>query len=127
MRKRTKEIIEELAQKLVHLKQPIHLLAVCSGGTTVAKTIISYLKKQGIETDYYEVWTNIINGKSELWKTNFIKANYTGTAVIIEDVIWRGRQLPPIKKMLKKMNSRKKFYLASLLDCNNKADFSVFK
>jgi len=127
MRKRTKEIIEELAKKLINLKQPIHLLAVCSGGTTVAKTITSYLKKQGIKAEYYAVWTNIINGKSELWKTNFAKDDYTGTVVIIEDVIWKGRQLPPIKKMLKKMNSRKKFYLASLLDCNNKADFSVFK
>lgn len=127
MRKRTKKIIEELAKNLIHLKQPIHLLAVCSGGTTVAKTITSYLKKKGIEAEYFEVWTNIINGKSELWKTNFTKDNYTGTAVIIEDVIWKGRQLPPIKKMLKKMNPRKKFYLASLLDCNNKANFSVFK
>lgn len=127
MQKRTEEIIEELAQKLIHLKQPIHLLAVCSGGTTVAKTITSYLKKQGVDAEYYEVWTNIINGKSELWKTNFTKYNYTGTAVIIEDVIWKGRQLPPILKMLKKMNFQKKFYLASLLDCNNKADFSVFK
>jgi hypoxanthine-guanine phosphoribosyltransferase len=127
MQKRTKEIIEELAQKLIHLEQPIHLLAICSGGTMVAKIITSYLSEKGIEAEYYEVWTNIINGKSELWKTNFTKENYTGTAVIIEDVIWKGRQLPPIKKMLKKMNSRKKFYLASLLDCNNKADFSVFK
>ncbi|MFC2134082.1 hypothetical protein ACFLTH_05640 [Bacteroidota bacterium] len=40
MRKRTKEIIEELAKKLVHLKQPIHLLAVCSGGITVAKKYV---------------------------------------------------------------------------------------
>lgn len=93
----------------------------------MAKTITSYLKKEGIQAEYYEVWTNIINGKSELWKTNFTKENYTGTAVIIEDVIWKGRQLPPIKKMLKKMNFHKKIYLASLLDCNNKADFSVFK
>lgn len=127
MQKRTKEIIEELAQKLIYLEQPIHLLAVCSGGTTVAKAINSYLKKQKINVEHYEVWTNIINGKSKLWKTNFTKENYTGTAVIIEDVIWKGRQLPPIKKMLKIMNSHKKFYLASLLDCNKKADFSVFK
>jgi len=66
MQKRTKEIIEELAQKLIHLEQPIHLLAICSGGTMVAKIITSYLSEKGIEAEYYEVWTNIINGKSEL-------------------------------------------------------------
>ncbi|MFC2134083.1 hypothetical protein ACFLTH_05645 [Bacteroidota bacterium] len=85
------------------------------------------MKKQGIKSEYYEIWTNVIKGKSEIWKTNFNEKNYLGTAVIVEDVVWKGSHLPPIKKMLKKMNSHKKFFVVSLLDCNNKADFSIFK
>ncbi|MGE0792906.1 MAG: hypothetical protein AB7V77_01855 [Candidatus Woesearchaeota archaeon] len=127
MQKRTKEIVKDLAKQLVNLEPPIHLLAVCSGGIIVAKTIAAYLNKQRIKAEYYEVWTNVVQGKSTLWKTNFTKEKYIGTAVMVEDVVWKGRQLPPIRKMLRKMNSRKKFYLASILDCNNKADFSVFK
>lgn len=127
MEKRTIKLIRELGKKIEHLEQPIHLLAVCSGGMTLAKTINKHLKSKKIDSKYFEVWTNIINGKKKIWKTDFHKKDYTGTAVIVEDVIWKGSALPPIKKMLKTMKARKKIFIVSLLDCNKKADFSIFK
>lgn len=127
MKQKVKKIIERLAKKIIHLKQPIHLLAVCTGGKVIAKTIYLYLTKKKIKADYYEIWTDVIKGKRKIWKTNFTKKNYQGTAVIVEDVIWQGGALPPIKKMLKKMNPQKRNYTVSLLDCNHKADFSIFR
>lgn len=128
MEQRVKKIIQQLASKITHLKQPIHLLAVCTGGMTLAKIIYSYLKRQNIKADYYEIWTTVsIKGKRKIRKTNFTKKNYNGTAVIVEDVIWRGSALPPIKKMLKIMNRKKRFYTVALLDCNRKADFAIFR
>jgi len=127
MEQKVKKFIEQLAQKIIHLPQPVHLLAVCSGGMVLAKIIHLYLKKKKIKADYYEIWTNILKGKKEIWKTTFTKNNYNGTAVIVEDVIWQGSALPPIKKMLKKMDPKKKIYTIALLDCNRKADFSIFK
>lgn len=126
MEQKTKKIIEKLTKNLFFLEEPIHLLAICTGGITLAKMMRSFLKEKGIRAEYYEIWTDIINKKAEITKTNFSKSRYKGTAVIIEDVIWHGTHLPPIKKMLKKMNPRKKFYIVALLDCNKKADFSVF-
>ena len=126
MEKRVDELIKNLAKQIIHLKPPIHLLAVCLGGVTLAKGINSYLSKKKIKSEYYEVWINIIGGKRKIWKTNFTKNCYTGTAVIVEDVIWQGGALPPIKQMLLKMNNKKRVYVASLFDCNHKADFSVF-
>jgi len=126
MKNTTKKIIEKLAQKISHLEPPIHLLAVCTGGTMVAKIINSYLRKNGVNSKYYEIWTNIICGKKEIWKTNFSKSDYIGTVVIVEDVIWQGSALPPIKKLLRTMNPKKKVYTVSLLDCNKKADYSIF-
>lgn len=127
MEKRTIALIRDLGSKIEHLDQPIHLLAVCSGGMTLAKTINKYLKKKKVNSKYFEVWTNIINGKKKIWKTDFTKEHYCGTAVIVEDVIWKGSALPPIKKMLKEMKPRKKVFVISLLDCNKKADYSIFK
>lgn len=129
MEKRVKKFIEQLASKIIHLKQPIHLLAVCTGGITLAKVILSYLRKHKIKSEYYEIWTKTISvkGDRKICKTNFTKDKYKGTAVIVEDVIWRGGALPPIKKMLRKMDSRKRFYIIALLDCNRKADFSILK
>jgi len=129
MKQNIKRIIEQLASKIVHLKQPIHLLAVCTGGIMLAKTICLYLKKRNIKVDYYEIWTKTLSvkGKREICKTDFTKKDYNGTAVIVEDVIWRGGALPPIKKMLKKMNPKKQFYIIALLDCNHKADFAIFR
>ena len=105
----------------------MHLVAVCSGGRTLAKIMSASLKRKRIKTGYYEVWTNMVNGRSRLWKTDFTKGDYTGTAVIVEDVVWSGRQLPPIKRMLRIMDPKKKFYIASLFDCNHKADFAVYR
>jgi hypoxanthine-guanine phosphoribosyltransferase len=127
MEQRTIRLITDLGKKIAHLEQPIHLLAVCSGGMTLAKTIDKHLRSKKIDSKYFEVWTNIINGKKEIWKTDFLKENYSGTAVIVEDVIWKGSALPPIKKMLRIMKPRKKIFVISLLDCNKKADFSIFK
>ena len=126
MQRKTINIIQKLARKIKHLEKPIHILAVCSGGRGVAKEVVKFLRKNKIDTEYYEVWTNIICGKSVIWKTDFNKNDYNGTIVIIDDVIWQGRQIRPIKKMLKKMNPKKKFYVAALLDCNKKADFSIY-
>ncbi|MBI4088729.1 hypothetical protein HY415_01400 [Candidatus Kaiserbacteria bacterium] len=114
-----------LAKQCKNLPPPIHLLAMCSGGKAVAKTMQRVLKSEGLNAEYYEVWTDTIHGKRRIWKTDFKKRNYTGTAVIVEDVIWKGRALPSTRKMLNDMK-KKKVYVASLLDCNKKADFSVF-
>jgi hypoxanthine phosphoribosyltransferase len=121
----TKKLIEDLAEKITVLEQPIHLLAVCTGGMTLAQTINEYLRKKGIESAYFEVWTNTVEGKREIWKTTFHPEDYTGTAVIVEDVIWKGGALPSISKMLEDMKPGKKFYIISLLDVNKKADFSI--
>lgn len=125
MRKTTEKLITSLADQCKHLPQPIHLLAMCSGGTTVAKTMNKVLRSKGVKSNYFEVWTNTINGKRSIWKTDFKKSDYKGTAIIVEDVIWKGGALPPTKRMLKDMK-KQKVYVASLLDCNLKADFSVF-
>ena len=84
-----------------------------------------YFKSNGLKTSYFEVWMNIVGGKASVWKTDFRKKDYTGTALIAEDVIWLGRSVNATKKMLQKMKQRK-VYTAVLLDFNNKADFSVF-
>jgi hypoxanthine phosphoribosyltransferase len=126
MEKRTKLIIYALAKKLMALKQPIHILAICSGGKVVANEVVLYLKQKKIEAICYEVWTNSMNGKCTVRKSEFKSKDWIGTAVIIDDVIWSGHQIMPVKKMLKKMNPKKKFYVTALLDCNRKADFSVY-
>ena len=125
MKSKTEKIISKLALQVMYVNQPIHLLAVCSGGTTVAQNMHRFLNAKGIRSSVFEVWINVVNGKRTLWKTTFKKSDYTGTAIIVEDVIWGGNSIPPIKKMLHDMK-RKRVYVASLLDCNNKADFSVF-
>jgi len=127
MEKNTEIIIDKLGAKLVNIPQPVHLLAICTGGITVAKMLTAYLRKKKIKVAYYEVWTNVIKGKSYIWKTNFKKKDYIGSAVIVDDVIWHGTHLPSIKKYLKKLDSSKKIYIASLLDCNHKSDFAVFR
>jgi hypoxanthine phosphoribosyltransferase len=126
MQKNTKFLITKLAKKLTRLRQPIHVLAICFGGITIAKEVTSYLNKQGIRAKYYKIWTNVIKGKSALWKSEFKSKDYVGTAVIVDDVIWAGRHVKTVKKLLKKMNPKKKSYVAVLLDCNKKADFSVY-
>ncbi len=98
MENKTKKLIEQLAKKVVHLNPPIHLLAICSGGITLAKGIQLYLEKKKIPTNYYEIWADVIDGKRKVGKMNFTKRDYKGTAVIVEDVIWRGAILPPVKK-----------------------------
>ena len=125
MTNNTRKIIISLASKIIKLPQPIHLLAVCSGGKTIALNVYKFLKSKNISVNHFEMWTNTVNGKRTFWKTNFTKNDYKGTAVIVEDVIWKGGAIPPIKKKLKEMNSRKP-YVISILDMNKKADFSVF-
>lgn len=126
MQKKTKQIIQTLAKKLLTLEQPIHILAICAGGRTVANEVIAYLKKRKIKAKCYEIWTDIINGKCTLRKSEFKSKDWNGTVVIIDDVIWEGHHIIPVKKMLKEMNPKKKFYIAALLDCNKKADFSIY-
>ena len=118
--------MNQLAVQVVHLEQPIHVLAVCSGGKTVGRHIHKFLKGRRIKSSYFEVWTNIVNGKAEVWKSDFKKKHYTGTALIAEDVIWNGRSVNATKKMLRGMKN-KKTYTAVILDCNHKADFAVFR
>jgi len=125
METRPIKLINKLAKKVDKLKQPIHVIAVCSGGRTVGKYITKYLNSQGINASYFEVWTNIVNGKATIWKTDFKKEHYTGTALIAEDVIWKGTSVKAVKEMLQDMK-KEKTYLAVLLDFNNKADFSIF-
>ena len=125
MRTTTKKLIATLASQCVHLPQPVHLLAMCSGGIPVAEHMHRFLKSKGIQSSVFEVWTNTVEGKRTIWKTTFKKSDYTGTAIIVEDVIWKGGAIRPTKKMLHQMK-KKKVYVASLLDCNYKGDFSVF-
>lgn len=120
------KLMKKLGRKIEKLPQPIHLIAVCTGGITLAQELKKYFDKKGIISETYKVWTDTINHKCYLRKTDFKKENYTGSAVIIEDVVWRGHHLPPIKKMLRKMDSKKKFYVAALFDCGQLCDFSVF-
>jgi len=119
------KITKDLAHKVIKLKQPIHVLAVCSGGRTVGKYLKQYLSARGISATYDEVWTDIIHGRARVWKTSFKAKNYKGTALIVDDVIWRGRSVNTTKKMLQRMR-KKRVYIAALLDCNHKADFSIF-
>lgn len=126
MTEKTERIINNLAKQVVGLPEPIHVLAICSGGKTVGKQIVKYLKSKKIKTTYSEVWTNFIDGKATVWKCNFEKKDYVGTALLAEDVIWNGRSVNAARKMLKNMKS-KKVYTAVILDCNHKADFAVFR
>ena len=127
MEKNTIKLINKLGKQMINLQQPIQLLAICSGGKVVGQNLHSYLLEKNIQSNYFEIWTNMVNGKSSIWKTDFHTKDYEGTAVIVEDVIWNGTQLPPVKQLLHNCNPHKKFYIASLLDVNKKADFSVFK
>lgn len=126
MQKNTVFIIQKLARKIMHLEQPIRLIAICSGGRAVGTEVVKFLKKNKIDVKYYEVWIDIINGKSIIRNSGFHKKDFKGTAVIIDDVIWQGHQIRPVSKMLRKLNPKKKFFIASILDCNKKADFSVY-
>jgi len=123
--KNVEKIINQLARKTVHLPQPIHVIAVCSGGQIIGKKIYQYFKKNKINASYNEAWTNIVGGKAKIWKSDFKKSNYTGTALVVEDVIWRGRSVNAVKKMLRNMKS-KRVYVAVILDCNSKGDFAIF-
>ena len=126
MSPKTQKIINNLAKQAMKLPQPIHVIAVCSGGKTVGKQIARYFKSHRINTSYHEVWTNIVNGKAAVWKSDFKKKDYKGTALIAEDVIWNGKSVNATKRMLKGMK-RQKPYVAVILDCNHKADFAVFR
>jgi hypoxanthine-guanine phosphoribosyltransferase len=126
MKSKTEEIINQLARQVIYLKQPIHILAICSGGKTVGEQINKYLRQKGFISSCFEVWTNIIKGKSTVWKSNFSKSDYTGTALIVEDVIWKGSAVKATRAMLRKMKN-KRCYTASILDCNHKANFAVFR
>lgn len=126
MTKETEKIINSLARQVVDLPQPIHILAVCSGGKTVGKQIAKYLKTKKIKATYSEVWTNIIDAKATIWKCDFKKKDYIGTALLAEDVIWNGRSVNAARKMLRNIK-KKKVYTAAILDCNHKADFAVFR
>ena len=123
---KVKRLIVKLAKKIEHLPQPIHLIAVCSGGISLTEALKKYFDKKEITCETYNVWTDTINQKCYLRKTDFKKRNYTGSAVIVEDVVWRGHHLPPIKRMLRKMNPNKKFYVVALFDCGQLCDFSVY-
>ena len=127
MEKRTLELLEQLANKIPKFKGPVHILAVCTGGVALAKLITKHLRKKGVDAKYFEIWTNIIDGVRTIERTNFKKSDYVGVAIIVDDVIWAGTVLPPIKKMLKKYHPKKRIYVASLLDCCHKADFAVFR
>jgi hypoxanthine phosphoribosyltransferase len=127
MEKKTRAIIKKLANQIPDFKEPVHILAVCTGGLTLSKMIVRQLKKRKINAACFEVWANIVDGVRTIERTNFQKSDYTGTAVIVDDVIWAGTVLPPIKRMLKKYHKSKKFYIAALLDCGNKADFAVYR
>jgi len=126
MTNKTEKIINNLAKQVAKLPQPIHVIAICSGGKTVGKQINKFLKNKKINTSYHEVWTNIMDGKATVWKSDFKKKDYTGTALLVEDVIWNGKSVNATKKMLKNMKN-KKVYTAVILDCNHKADFAVFR
>lgn len=119
------KLIDRLAVKVMHLKPPIHIIAVCSGGKAVGKEITRFLKAKGVKAGYFEVWTNIVNGRATIWKSDFKKKDYVGTALVAEDVIWKGRSVKAVKKMLQAMK-KKKVYTAVLLDCHRQADFSIF-
>lgn len=125
MTKRSDVLLARLAQKCTGLKEPIHVLAVCSGGRTVGKYIKRFFRLRGIKSSYHEVWTNIVGGQARVWKTDFKKRDYIGTALVVEDVIWFGRSVNATKKMLNQMK-RQKVFTAVLLDFNKKADFSIF-
>ncbi len=125
MKTKAIKLINDLAKKAEHLKPPIHIIAVCSGGEFVGKQIYKYLKQKGVESSYHEVWTNIIGGKANIWKSDFKKSDYIRTALLAEDVIWLGRSVNAAKKMVYKMKN-KKAYIAVILDYNHKADFSIF-
>ncbi|MBU3934710.1 hypothetical protein KKC00_01975 [Patescibacteria group bacterium] len=125
MKTKAINLINNLARKAEHLTPPIHVIAVCSGGKIVGRQIYEYLKQKGIKASYHEAWTNIIGGKATVWKCNFKKHDYVGTALVAEDVIWIGRSVNAVKKMVYKMK-KKKVYVAVILDYNHKADFSIF-
>ena len=125
MERKITKLIHQLAKQVINLPQPIHILAICSGGRTVGKYIYKYLKDKRINASYFEVWTNIIGKRASILKTNFKKKDYKGTVLIVEDVIWKGTSLMAVKKMIRSM-SKKKFYIPVLLDFNHRADFSVF-
>jgi hypoxanthine phosphoribosyltransferase len=123
--KRIPKLMDELAKKCQKLPEPIHVIAVCSGGRTVGLHISKYLKKKSLRVDYFEAWTNIVNNKAKISITNFTKKDYVGTVLIAEDVVWKGTSVKAVRAMLNKMK-KKKTYLAVLLDMNKKADFSIF-
>ena len=118
-------MIEELAKKCLELPQPIHVIAVCSGGRTVGSHIYKYFTRHNVKANYFEAWIDIKDGKGLVRSTDFEKEDYIGTVLIAEDVIWSGTAVTAVRKMLSKIK-RKKTYLAVLLDMNKKADFSIF-
>src|SRR3989338_1410900 len=73
-----KKIIAKLGKKLQQLKQPIQILAICSGGKVVGQNLHSYLLEKNIQSNYFEIWTNMVNGKSSIWKTDFPTKDYEG-------------------------------------------------
>jgi hypoxanthine-guanine phosphoribosyltransferase len=120
------QLIANLSTQIEGLPQPIHLIAIFSGGLPVAKEIRKCLNSKKIKNKLFTAYFDTVGLKCLLKKTDFGTSDYIGTAVIVEDVIWTGHHLPPIKRYLKRLNPHKKYYIAALFDCSDKADFSVF-
>jgi hypothetical protein len=120
------EIIKELALQLINLPQPIHLLAVASGGIGVGEGILKFFNKEKIESDYFEVKLNKLDGISRVGEIGFKVKNYSGTIVLVEDAINSGGGTFLIKEELKKL-SDKKVYVAAMIDWQGRADFAVIK
>ena len=125
MKSRVVKLIYRLAKMCVGLPQSIHVIAICSGGRMVGKYITKYFKMHGIKASYFETWPDLVNKKAYIAKMNFSKSDYIGTVLLAEDAIWRGAAVEEMKEILNVMK-HKKVYLATLLDLNKKADFSIF-
>jgi hypothetical protein len=127
MEPRTVRLVERLARQVARLPPPIHLLWVWSGGQSVTRLMARHLRTRGIPTRTFYVRNRCENGHCELRDTDFRAKDYTGTAVIVEDAIWTGKNIPPIRQRLRAIRPGRKVYVAALLDYNKRADFSVFR
>jgi|WetSurMetagenome_2_1015567.scaffolds.fasta_scaffold373461_2 hypothetical protein len=122
------DMIKNLALQMKGLPQPINLLAVCTGGIALTQELHKNFKLLKVKSKIYKVWTNTNNKKCTIDHTDFIGfENNKGCAVIVEDVVWHGHHLPPIKKYIDCINPLKnKVFTVALFDCGNKCDFKIY-
>lgn len=118
------KLVKQLIPK-IDFKESISILTICSGGQFVGKELRNQLFVFYKTVDYFEFWTNWNDGKASCWKTDFYNKNNASVLIIVDDVVWSGRQFVAVKDWLAERYPSLRIITATLLDLNHLVDISA--